>query len=201
LGNISILINPYFNNENIYETNYNMEMIPSGKPGFSSTNFCFTAEGGKNFFHYLKRFNLSKEPDLLILFPNNHYYYEEIDLRNIRTLINLKKLNLIKDLDKFLHTLIHILPPNVNFIGCFAESKTHNGKEILSGLSNRFNNFLDSRTDHNMDKKDVSELLEKYGFKVIDMTEINELTYFYSQNVSRPTKLKPYWQMSLEIFH
>ena len=52
-----------------------------------------------------------------------------------------------------------------------------------------------------MDKKDVSELLEKYGFKVIDMTEMNELTYFYSQNVSRPAKLKPYWQMSLEIFH
>jgi hypothetical protein len=178
-----------------------MEMIPSGKPSFNTTNFCLTAEGGKNFFHYLKRFNLAKEPDLLILSPNNHYYYEEIDLRNVRTLINLKKLNLTKDLDTFLNTLIHILPRNVNFIGCFSESKILNGNEFLSELSTRFNNFLDSRTDHNMDKKNVSELLEKYGFKVIDMTEMNELTYFYSQNVNQPAKLKPYWHLSLEIFH
>jgi hypothetical protein len=177
-----------------------MEMIPYQNPNFSSTSFYLTAEGGKNFFHYLKRFNLSKEPDLLILSPNNHYYYEEIDLRNVRTLLNLKKLNLIKDLDTFLQTLIHILPPSVNFIGCFSESKTLNGSEFLSGLSTRFNNFLDSRTDHNMNKKDVLELLEKYGLKVIDMTEMNELTYFYSQNVSQPIKLKPFWHLSLDIF-
>ena len=165
-------------------------MIPSGKPGFSSTNFCFTAERGKNFFHYLKRFNLSKEPDLLILFPNNHYYYEEIDLRNIRTLINLKKLNLIKDLDKFLHTLIHILPPNVNFIGCFSDSKPFKWNGFLSELSTRLTNIMDSKTDHNIDKKDVSGLLEKSGFKVVDMTEINGLTFFYSQNVRQPIEIK-----------
>jgi hypothetical protein len=177
-----------------------MEMIPYRNPNFSSNNFYLTAEGGKNFFHYLKRFNLSKEPDLLILSPNNHYYYEEIDLRNVRTLLNLKKLNLIKDLDTFLQTLIHILPPNVNFIGCFSESKTLNGSEFLSGLSTRFNNFLDSRTDHYMDKKDVSELLEKYGFKVIDMTEMNELTYFFTQSVNQPAKLKHSWHLSLDFF-
>jgi hypothetical protein len=35
-----------------------------------------------------------------------------------------------------------------------------------------------------MDKKDVSKLLGRYGFKVLDMTEMNGLTYFYSQNIS-----------------
>jgi hypothetical protein len=190
MENISVLNNPYFNNDNIYETYYNREKISNGNPGFSPVKFSLTAEGGKNFFRYLKRFNLFTEPDLLILPPNSHYYYDENDLKSVRTLINLKKLNLIKDLDTFLYTLSGILPPNVNFMGCFSDSKTLKGNRFLSGLSNRFNNLLDSRPDHNMDKKNVSELLEKYGFKVVDMTEMNGITYFYSLNVCQPVEFR-----------
>jgi len=190
MENISVLNNPYFNNDNIYETNYNREKISYGKPGLSPVNFSLTAEDGKNFFRYLKSFNLSKEPDLLILPSNNHYYYDENDLKSVRTLINLKKLNLIKDPDTFLHTLFDLLPPNVNFIGCFSDSKTLKWNRFLSGLSTRFNNLLDSRTYYNMDKKDVSELLEKNGFKVVDMKEMNGLTYFYSQNVRQPIEIR-----------
>ena len=158
-------------------------MISSEKPNFSRDNFSLTAEGGKNFFRYLKSFNLFKEPELLILSPNIHFYYDENDLKGVRTFIILKKLNLIKDLDTFLHTVCNILPENVNFVGCFSDSQTVDGNGFLSGLSARFNNFLDSRTDHNMDKKDVSDLLGKHGFKIIDMTEMNGLTFFYSQTV------------------
>jgi hypothetical protein len=165
-------------------------MITYGKPNFSPDNFSLTAEGGKNFFRYLNRFNLFKETELLILSPNIHFYYDENDLKTVKTFIILKKLNLIEDLDTFLHTVSRILPANVNFIGCFSDSKTLNGNGFLSGLSTRFNNFLDSRTDHNLDKKDVSELLEKYGFKVVDMTEMNRLTFFYSQNVCQPIEIK-----------
>jgi hypothetical protein len=190
MGNISLLTNPYFNNNNISEPDYNREKISYREPSFRSVNSSLTAEVGKNFFRYLKSLNLSKEPDLFILPTNDHYYYDEDDLKSVRTLINLKRLNLIKDPDTFLHTLFHILPPNVNLIGCFSDSKTLKGNEFLSGLSTRLNNFLDSRTDHNLDKKDVSKLLEKYGFKVIDMTEINELTYFYSQNVRKTIEIK-----------
>jgi hypothetical protein len=35
-----------------------------------------------------------------------------------------------------------------------------------------------------MDKNDVSEVLERNGFKIVDMTEMNGLTYFYSQKIS-----------------
>ena len=158
-------------------------MISSEKPNFSPDNFSLTAEGGKNFFRYLKSFNLFKEPELLILSPNIHFYYDENDLKGVKTFIILKKLNLIKDLDTFLHTVCNILPENVNFVGCFSDSQTVDGNGFLTGLSTRFNNFLDSRTDHNMDKKDVSDLLEKHGFKIIDMTEMNGLTFFYSQTI------------------
>jgi hypothetical protein len=186
MENNSVSNNQYFNNDNVYETNFNREQIYYRNTDFNPAKFGLTAECGKNFFRYLKSFNLFKESELLMLSPNNHYYYDEHDLKSIRTLINLKKLNLIKDLDTFLQTLFRILPPNVNFIGCFSDCKTLKGNGFLSGLSARFNNLLDPRTDHNLDKKDVSELLGKYGFKVVDMTEMNGLTYFYSRNVRQP---------------
>jgi len=182
MGNITVLNNTYFNDDNIYKINYNAGKSSYEKSNFNTANFSLTAEEGKSIFHYLKSFNLSKEPDLLLLYPNQHYYYDENDLKNVKILIILKKLNLMKDIDTFVHTLYHILPPNINFIGCFSDSKTRKGNGFLSRLSNRFNNLLDSRTDHNIDKKYVSLLLEKYGFKIIDMTEMNGLTYFNSQN-------------------
>ena len=46
-----------------------------------------------------------------------------------------------------------------------------------------FINFLDAKIDVDFDKKDVLKLLESHGFKVMDMTEINGLTYFRAQNL------------------
>jgi hypothetical protein len=165
-------------------------MIPYGKPIFSSDNFSLTAEGGLTFFKYLKKFNLFSEPELLILSPNIHFYYDENDLKDVKTFILLRKLNLIKELDTFLLTLSQILPPNVNFVGCFSDNKTLKWNGFVSNLSNKFYNILDSKTDHLLDKKDVSDLLEKYGFKIIDMTEMDELILFCSQTIPRPEKIK-----------
>ena len=165
-------------------------MIPYGKPIFSSDNFNLTAEGGVTFFKYLKKFNLFSEPELLILSPNIHFYYDENDLKDVRTFILLRKLNLIKELDTFLRTLSQILPPNVNFVGCFSDNKTLKWNGFVSNLSNKFYNILDSKTDHFLDKKDVSELLEKFGFKIIDMTEMDDLILFCSQTIPRPEQIK-----------
>jgi hypothetical protein len=161
-------------------------MIPYGKPFFSADNFNLTAEGGVTFFQYLKSFDLFREPELLILSPNIHFYYDENDLKDVRTFILLRKLNLIKELDTFLSTLSLILPANVNFVGCFSDNKTLKWNGFVSNLSNKINNILDSKTDHFLDKKDVSELLGKHGFKIINMTEMDELILFYSQTVRPP---------------
>ena len=165
-------------------------MISNGKPNFSPDNFNLTAEGGKNFFHYLKNFNLLKDRDLLILSTSSHFYYDENELKNVRTLVNLKKLNLIKNLDSFLQTIYQILPANANFIGCFADSSSQEWSEILVGLSTKVNNLLDSKTDRTMNKKDVLKLLEKHGFKIVNMSEINGLTFFYSQNVRQQGEIR-----------
>jgi hypothetical protein len=181
MENISVLKGAGFNNYYIPGTSYYGEKITERGTGLDTDKSKLNQKELEGLFQYLENFNLASKPDLLILYPKNHYYYDENDLKNVGTLINLKKLNHIKDLDDFLRTLINILPHDVSFIGCFTESKTNNWIGFFSGLSNRLINLLDLKTDRNMNKNEVAELLEKYGFKVVDMTELNGLTYFYSQ--------------------
>ena len=145
-----------------------------------------SAETGKNFFKYIKGFNLPMDKYMCVLSPSNHYYYDKRELRRVKTLVNLKKLNSIEELNNFLFTLSLLLPPNSNFVGCFSDSKTTLGQYgFFPKLTEKVNNFLDSRTDNNLDKKKVTRMLEKHGFKVMDMTEIDQLTYFYVQTVCR----------------
>ena len=143
------------------------------------------AEGGENFFNYLDWHGLANEPNMLVLSSRLHYYYDHEDLKGVKTLINMKKLNLIKHLDEFFNNIYTILPPKTNFIGCFSDSKTQNGVSLTSKIYKKFINFLDSRIDTEIDKKDISRLLKSHGFQIVDMTEINGLTYFRSQNMSR----------------
>jgi hypothetical protein len=156
---------------------------PSKKTKTSPVIDNLIAEGGENFFPYLKRLGLDDEPNMMVLSSSRHYYYDYSELEGVTTLVNLKKLNLIKHLDSFLQTVGDVISPKTNFIGCFSDRKTQKDIGLTSRMYKRFINFLDSRTDVEIDKKDVSRLLESRGYKVIDMTEINGLTYFRTQNI------------------
>lgn len=150
---------------------------------------------GGNLYQYLKSNDFPEESDFILIAPNQHYYYDESDMKNIRSLINLKKLNNIKHLEKFLHNLYRVLPPGANFIGCFSDSRKLNRNRKVhfyqpSVLLNRFRNFLDSRTDHYINRDEVFGLLSVNGFKVMNMTEINGLTYFYSQTGAEQVGLR-----------
>lgn len=170
-------------------TNFNADKSFSKKSAFNPAIIKMVAEGGESFFRYIKKVNLSKESDILVLPSKEHYYYEEKELSQFTTIINLRKLNHIKNPGNFLQNLTRILNDNVNFIGCFSDDQTIKGNNFLfnqpSILFRRFINLIDAKTDHIMNKKEVTDLLEKHGFKVINMTEINGLIYFYSQNVRR----------------
>lgn len=190
MENNSVSENSAFNNNIVYNSTLNIEDLSYREADFNKANYSLTAEVGINLFRYLKNFNLNKDPDLLILPPNNHYYFDKRELRRVRTLINLKNLNLVKDLDNFLFTLNRILRANVNFVGYFSYNKiTFSGDSLLTGLSTRLNNLLDAKTDHNMNEKELSRYLGKYGFKVIDMHEMNGLTYFYSKTLCGPVDM------------
>ena len=81
-----------------------------------------TTENCENFTKYIERLDLSKDPNLVVLSSLHHYYYDADEMTNVKTIINLKELNQIKQLKDFLHSIYHILPPNCNFIGCFVNN-------------------------------------------------------------------------------
>jgi hypothetical protein len=143
------------------------------------------AEGGEYFIQYLRFLGLEDETNILTLSSNHHYYYDFNELKGVRTLINLKKLNLMKHLDSFLHTIYRGLSPKTNFIGCYSDRDSRTGMKLPARVFKGFINFLDSRIDNNLNKNEVTEILETHGFRIINMKEIDGITFFYAQNAPR----------------
>ena len=148
------------------------------------------AEGGENFYHYINWLGLGKDPNLMVLSSIHHYYYDFNDLKGVKTLINLKKLNEINHIDTFLANVFRVLPSKANFVGCFKDNKIRGGISVPFYQSFKFLNGLinmvDSKTDRFMTRKDVIKLLESREFSIIDMTEISSITYFCAESKKKP---------------
>jgi hypothetical protein len=185
---LSVLERTTFNDK-IAKLNIDKKLLSDERSRTNPVLENILSEGGDDFFQYLNWIGLAREPNLMVLSSVHHYYYDHNDLKGIRTLISLKKLNQVKHLESFLHTLFRILPSKASFVGCFKNSN-HNGNgapfsrsaKLINGLIN----ILDSRTDRSMSKKGVIKLLEDHGFKVNDITDINGITFFWAQNIRRP---------------
>jgi hypothetical protein len=190
MEDVSNIKKAVFTSNKIPGNNVNDEKITRINAGFSRSIFTLITSVGVNFFRYLKSLGISGRTDLIVLSSKRQYYCDKNDLKNARILINLRKLNLIKHLDLFLNSLVRILPPDTNFIGFFSENRTLKEKEFtfsrLSGIFSRIKKILGFRTYKVMNKNEVSEILEKNGFKIDNMTKMNGLTYFNSHNTRRP---------------
>jgi hypothetical protein len=147
------------------------------------------AEGGENFYHYINWLGLGKDPNLMVLSSIHHYYYDFNDLKGVKTLINLKKLNEINHIDTFLANVFRVLPSKANFVGCFKDNKIRGGISVPFYQSFKFLNGLinmvDSKTDRFMTRKDVIKLLESHDFRIVDMTEISIITYFCTESLKK----------------
>jgi len=143
------------------------------------------SEGGEDFWHYLQFLNLGKATNLIVLSPRHHYYFEHHDLADVKVLVNIVRLNQIKNLDNFLATVHNVLPPRAYFIGCFTDSRMKNSNHAVFRqplrIFNTVFNFLNSKTERIMSKKDVNKLFSSFGYRMDDMTEINGLMYFNAQ--------------------
>ena len=162
-------------------------------------------EDCENFVKYIELLGLEKDPNLVVLSSLHHFYYDAEEMIDVKTVINLKELNQIKQLKDFLHSIYHILPPKCNFIGCFVNNKKQSGFVLNTSPSdsyykrnsdaiengivssspflNMLFNMIDSKTNKYMSERSVSLLLGEYGFKVLDMTEMDGLTYFCAQSL------------------
>jgi hypothetical protein len=159
-------------------------------------------EGHEDFFNYLDWLGLSKSPDLLVLASSHHFYFEVEDLKNVKTVVNLKNLNYISRPKEFLQGLFSVLPQKCHFIGSFVDNRKQNifmpakktsektdqadlNAELETGRWNSFLNVLygviDAKTNKYMSEKSVRLLLEETGLKILDITEFNGLTYFCTQ--------------------
>jgi len=142
------------------------------------------SETGNDFLQYLQWLQMEDETNLMTLSSTHHYYYEMNDLKNIKILINLKPLNSIKQLDSFLQTLVRLLPNESSFIGYFKNTDQNKSVFSIPQFSNFFQgfiNYIDLKTDNSLTKREVSRLLEKHKLNVVDITDINGMTYFCSK--------------------
>ena len=167
-------------------------------------------EGNEDLLNYIEWLGLDFDPDPVILSSLHHYYYDAEEMKNVKTLVNLIRLNQIKEIKDFLYSVSHILSPKCNLIGCFVDSKKNNPfvlRKNVSGIEsekmatalengiisrvpllNRIYSFIDLRTNKYLTKKNVTLLLEDHGFKILDMTDINGLTYYHVKR--RPETVK-----------
>jgi hypothetical protein len=162
----------------------------------------FAEEGREDFYNYLDWLGLAKSHGLLILTSSRHYYFEVEDLRNVKTIVTLNKLNNIKSVRDFLQAIYSVLPHKCYFIGSFIDNNKQNsfissikslyrigGRGSNSGSDTApWNSFLkmvygiiDSKTNRYMSEKTVKLLLEDTGLKILDITEFNGISYFCTQ--------------------
>ncbi len=203
---IEIIESDIINNQRI-NTLFGLASYPSYTAKDSPVFEKIRAEGCEDFVSYIEWLGLGKDPNLVVLSSMHHYYYDAEEMKNVKSVINLKELNHIKDLKSFLHSIFHILPQKSYFVGSFVDNKKNSGFELRNSLSSHKNktnseavengilsripflnmlfSLLDSRTNNYLSRKSASLLIESYGFKILDMTEINNLTYLCAQRIKK----------------
>jgi hypothetical protein len=159
-----------------------------------------TDEVREDLITYLNRMGLAGEAQILVIPSTRHYFYDAEDLRGIKTVINLKQLNYVREIRDFLRKISEMLPNNSSFVGCFIDNKSQtgfsdkysnlprqlsekaeayeNGIESRIPFINRMYSFIDARTNRYLTKRTVSHLLEECSLQLVSMTELNGLTYF-----------------------
>lgn len=162
-------------------------------------------EGGEGFYNYVDSLGFSNDSNLIVLSSRHHYYYDSEEMNKAKTVVNLKELNRIKEIKSLLHSHLHFLPEKCNFVGCFVNNrkierytlrknvtpkeKIRNSDDVELGIVSRFPflnmlySYMDSKTNNYLSEESVALMLGVHGFKIINMKEVNGLTFFHSQKV------------------
>jgi hypothetical protein len=157
----------------------------------------------EDFFNYLAEQGLVSETGMLVIPSHRHFFYDAEDMKKIKTVVNLRQLNHIREMKEFLRTVADMLPQRSNFIGCFVDNKAQsgfsdkynnqsgqmeensevyeNGIESRIPFINRMYSIIDARTNRYLTRRSVTNLLKEYGLQVIGMTDLHGITYFCTQ--------------------
>ena len=140
-----------------------------------------------DFFQYVNNSGLlKKDSDVLFLTTTKHFYYHKEELEKVDIIINTKKLNYISKLDDYIYMLYKMLSGNTIFYGCFLDNKT----PLAMKGPNKYLKFLesimsivDTKTIRLLSKKNIEAIFKSYNFEIINMEDVNDVTYFYCKKV------------------
>jgi hypothetical protein len=155
---------------------------------------------------YARQLGFVNDSEMIELSSANHYFYDAEEMKNVKALTSRTELNRTKDIKSFLRSLYTILQPKSHFIGYFIDDHRKNdsfqnikdsvvnsdelSEEIENGIKSRYPflnkiySVLDSRTYNILSGRTMELYLRNSGFKVIDMTHLNGITYFCAQRYS-----------------
>ncbi|MFO7851452.1 MAG: hypothetical protein ACQERS_05340 [Bacteroidota bacterium] len=169
-------------------------------------------DGCEDFYNYIDWLDIAKNLNVIVLPAVKYFYYIPEDLKNTETVINLKPLNLIKDLRSFLVKIYTFLPEYSYFTGYFEDYSNgknqsdekdkyqpgENADKVISGnKQNRhklswfykiINILFNTGIKQRLSKKSARSLLEGVGFTVHDITELNGKKYFCAQKKSAASR-------------
>lgn len=188
---------------------FSMNSRQMTSPGESGLNNLFSelnTSVRQDLVSYLEDVGLVNDPAILVIPSSSHFFYDAEDLKGVKTVVNLKQLNYVREIRDFLHRVSELLPQDSSFVGCFIDNKSQNGfsdkysnlpKEfsekaeayengIESRISfiNRMYSFIDLKTNRYLTKRTVTNLLGECNLQLIGMSELNGLTYFHTRRRS-----------------
>ena len=166
--------------------------------------FAELSSGVRNdLINYLDGLGLANDPPILVIPASRHYFYSAEDLNGVKTVVNLKQLNYVREIRNFLKKIYEIIPGESSFVGCFVDNKSQNGfgdkysnlprnmsekaEAYENGIEsripfiNRMYSFIDLKTNRYLTKKTVTNLLEESRMQLLGMVEMNGLTFFHSR--------------------
>jgi hypothetical protein len=174
----------------------------------------FLNEGGEDIYYYIDRLGLSDESEMIVLSSRHHFFYDPDDLITVKAVVNLKPLNCVRKLREFLAGMTGSVPSGCYFIGNFYEGSCKNNLSPMNDNNHAGDAAEPGKTEGGtffsfqvlniifkkwlfiirkmikfgkngiLTKKALTLLLEGMSFKMVDMTEMNGLTYFCAQKVS-----------------
>jgi len=164
-------------------------------------------ESRSDLFGYMNQLGVADVSGLLVIPSSHHYFYNAEDLKGVKTILNLKQLNHVRDIKGFLQNIFFLLPDSARFVGSFVDNKVQNGfsdkyhnrVKSLSERTDAYENGIDSRipfvnrlysmidfkTNNYLSRRSVSNIIEDSGLQLMSMTDLNGLTYFCTQK-SKP---------------
>jgi len=164
-------------------------------------------EVGHDVYDFLDRYGLMYDPHIIYLSSTRHYLYGLDELKHTNEVLNFRVLNSVSRVWYFLLTMNHILPLNGYFAGCFLDYKRQKqsvlkAKPSIFGFAmfyvytflnrivpkipvlNKVQLLFNNGKIKCLTRDEAQKLLEKNGFSLLAMTEIDGLTFFVAQKYS-----------------